>query len=122
MKSYESYSEAAKVLTSVVGDWDEAAEHLRDVGWSVEDWQNWVNECQCGIGASPRFGLVQSFRMSADEIGLPKNLRGNDDDVATWLGCLFLWITLDDLMPDDEPKVLDLIVKCLRPTASLAAA
>lgn len=121
MAPIETYAALAHAARGVLGDWEAAANHLRKLGWTVADWTTWANECQAGSSASPGFGLSSAFHANADFLGLAPSLRGCGDDVATCLACLWLWVSLDQFVPQGQAKVLDKLVESLAPAQSSAA-
>lgn len=121
-KSMKAYDDATAGLMNVLGEWLSAAGHLRNLGWTVQDWERWVNECQCGTMTVPEFGLVQSFQAQADAVGLAQQLRGKGDDVATCLACLWLWVSLDEMVPPGEAPVLGQIVSFFEAPSKTKAA
>jgi hypothetical protein len=121
MAPIATYAELANSVRGVLGDWEAAANHLRKLGWTVADWKMWANECQAGSSASPGIGLRSVFQANADFLGLAPSLRGCDDDVATCLACLWLWVSLDHFVSQGQAKVLDKLVVSLAPAQSSAA-
>lgn len=99
-----TYDSMAYRVRTVFGDWMAAVRHLKSLGWRVEDWENWLNEAQLGHYGSATFGLVQEFAIAADDLGIRKELRGRDDDVASCLACLWLWVGMDDLLPEASER------------------